>query len=191
MKPVVAIFDDFFRSPDEVFDIVAGGTFENYQSIWDGVSYPGINKALPEMLQAFIRSRIEHMLSKEIKMEACFSRVMLRGMVAPHRIHSDRIMGQSSMHIYLSKKWPTDGGTAFWTHKTQGHKHTAQTNETVVANDHDKLEHWTRDMLVVAKFNRAVLHDSTLFHSAEPGYGWGETPQDGRLVITTFFSEVL
>lgn len=189
MKSVIAMFDDFFDSPNEIFDRITACPHGEYQSIWDGVKYPGINEVVPIDIQEFIHQRLQEITDRKISIACTFSRAMLDGMVAPHRIHSDKIMGQYSMHIYLSKEWPAESGTSFWTHKTEGNRHTHKTDVNIVDHDHDQFDQWTRNIVMLGKFNRAVIHDATLFHCAEPGIGWGKGPKDGRLVLTTFFSE--
>jgi hypothetical protein len=188
MSPVLAIFDDFFTDPQAVFREISSGPFEPYQSAWDGVTYPGINLHVPREIQDFVLKRLEGVTGKKIR-GVCFARTMLKGMKAPHRIHSDVIMGDYSMHVYLSEDWPEGSGTSFWRHKTEGDRHTSETDVTRVDQDHDNMEMWEREFLLSAQFNRAVIHDSSLFHAAEPHEGFGDSPSNGRLVLTCFFSE--
>lgn len=187
-QPIFAMFDDFFPNPEAVFSEITAGEFKGFLSPWDGVLYPGINQDVPDGIKNFVFTRIEQILNREVQ-GIIFARVMTEGMTAPHRIHSDRIMGEFSLHIYLSKEWPDESGTGFWEHKTEGHKHTDLTDVELIDREHAQVDQWTRSMLMLGKFNRAVFHDASLFHSAEPGFGWGDSASNGRLVLTVFFRE--
>lgn len=185
-KVVFSIIDDFFPDPDVVFDAIASQNFKPYRSIWDGVKYPGINQEVPEDIKQYMVDRLSAIVNCNIK-AVIFARAMLKGMVAPHRVHSDRIMGEMSCHVYLSKESPKNFGTSFWEHKTEGKVHTDYTDVETIERDSQDETKWQRDLLAVGRYNRAVIHDASMFHAAEPKEGWGDHPSNGRLVLTAFF----
>lgn len=194
-RPVIAIFDDFFEQPDQAFnDIVARGNFEDYISPWDGVRYPGINAKLSGWDSVIIKAKLRRLLGREVMINALFARLTTEHTpVAPHKIHSDRIMGQYSLHVYLSKEWPDFSGTSFWCHKTEGIRHTEKTDIAAIQRDQNQPEggQWKEELFCPGKFNRALIHDAALWHCAEPVGGWGKSRFDGRVVLTCFFSEVV
>jgi hypothetical protein len=96
-------------------------------------------------------------------------------------------MGEYSLHVYLSKKWPEGAGTSFWRHPTQGDRHDDETDIDVIQADQNDISRWMRSFTVQGRFNRAVIHDASFWHCAEPVGGWGTDPHNGRLVHTTFF----
>lgn len=189
MNPVIAIFDDFFSAPEFVREDIAAGEFVDHISEWDGVRYPGINKDIPEYVTKFVEERLGEMLHSNIAIQAIFARLTTKLLPeAPHKIHSDKIMSDFSAHVYLSKDWPTNGGTSFWFHKATGaYTHEDGMDETV-AKDMNDVEKWAPVFLASGAFNRILVHDSRLWHCAEPVGGWGTNSIDGRLVLTCFFN---
>lgn len=192
MKTVLAIFDGFFKNHDSVFaDVVERGRFEDFVSPWDDVKYPGINKALPLwVVDAFV-SRLSDVVGEAVHIQAIFARLTSSDMgVAPHRIHCDKLMGQYSAHVYLSKEWPAFAGTAFWDHATEGAMQTDQTDVERVMSDSHLESAWRNSFTCQGRYNRLLIHDSRLWHSAEPAGGWGTTPTNGRVVLTCFFNTI-
>jgi hypothetical protein len=192
-KPAVAIFDDFFEEHKRLREDIIGGDFIDYKSPWDGVVYPGINGDIPLWAINSIHRRLMEIMDLEIDIHTIFSRLTTRNTPsAPHKIHSDKIMGEYSLHIYLSKEWPSGSGTSFWNHATEGQRHTDQTNIANILRDQNDptRKNWNRVLHAQGNFNRAIIHDATLWHCAEPVGGWGVDKEDGRVVLTTFFSEV-
>lgn len=189
MKPVIAIFDEFFDNAEVVRTDVVAGRFEDVVNPVDGVVYPGINKDLPGYITSTIVSRLSEIVGAPVKPTAIFARVTTKSLKdAPHKIHSDRVMGQFSAHIYLSERWPTGAGTSFWVHPSQGERHDKLTDVDLVREDQNSPERWFPGPQVQGEFNRALLHDACLWHCAEPVGGWGTSEMDGRLVITCFFN---
>jgi len=189
MKPVIMVADDFFPDPDVMQYQVLNGEFENFVSPWDNVTYPGINKVLPFRVVERLHKRLGEILGAEIQPVATFARLTSKNTpAAPHKIHSDRVMANYSAHIYVSSEWPPGGGTSFWTHKTEGHMQTDDTDVDAVVRDMNSLDMWTRSHTCQGKFNRVVIHDARYWHCAEPIGGWGDNPSNGRVVITCFFN---
>ena len=190
MKPVIAIYDNFFKKPENVYhDVVTAGKFEDFTSPADGVVYPGINQSIPEYVSDELLVRLSDILDDSITNPIVFARATHENTPpAPHYIHSDKIMADYSCHVYLSKVWPYGSGTAIWEHKTQGNKHTDETDVDTVINDMNSSDNWFHVKQCQGKFNRILMHDASLWHSAEPYGGWGESHLNGRVVLTCFFS---
>lgn len=191
MQPVLAVFDNFFDQFDRVYSEISRGHFREYLSPFDGVVYPGINDFIPRFVSDEIERRLQAITGRDVLVTAMFARLSLGGVYAPHKIHSDKIMGQYSMHVYLSPHWPCGGGTSFWEHKTQGCEHNDDTDVEVIQRDQNDSSKWNQKYVIQARANRALIHRSTSWHAAEPAGGFGDNPRNGRLVLTTFFSEGL
>ncbi len=190
MKANYLQIDDFFKDPDRAFLDISRGEFSDYQSSWDGVVYPGINAQLPAWIADFTETKLAKIMARKIVVTAMFARLTIKSQrTAPHKVHSDRIMGQFSHHVYLSQEWPVGAGTSFWTHETEGPRHTDDTEVSLIVRDQNDESRWTLNALAQAQFNRSIIHDSNWFHMAEPSEGFGWNSKDGRLVLTTFFSE--
>lgn len=189
MRPSIAIFDDFLECPLVAREEILAGKFEDYQSPWDSVVYPDINKNLPDWVKEYVGRRLAQITGGTVEVHAMFARATTsKTPAAPHKIHSDKIMGQYSAHIYLSRDWPEGAGTSFWDHVTEGPKHTDETNVDVVVADANNASLWVPVFTAQGKFNRVILHDACYWHCAEPVGGWGDGLEDGRLVLTCFFS---
>lgn len=189
MKPVLGVFDNFFDNYDRVFTEISFGQFREYLSPFDGVVYPGINDFIPRFVADEIERRLQALTGRDMFITAQFARLSLGGTYAPHKIHSDKIMGQYSMHVYLSREWPHGSGTSFWQHKTEGCEHTDDTDVELIQRDQNDPTNWNQKYVIQGCANRALIHRSTAWHAAEPAGGFGSNPRDGRLVLTTFFSE--
>ena len=186
MNPIINIEDDFFRDIDDVRKRVLGGTFIDYRNPVDDVIYPAINTSLPGDIVAELAGGIAALMGgREPTIKTAFSRAMHAGMLAPNKIHSDVVMGSFAAHVYLSEAWPADGGTSFWSNKHVGMRHSPSTDTSLVRTNHP--EDWDLYCRVQAKSNRILIHRGDAWHLAEPTSGWGDRPENARVVITTFF----
>lgn len=192
MKPVIAVFDGFFGHAYIHQDEILSGTFTDVVNMLDGITYPGINKNIPIDVETFMRNRLEEIMGRDIDIVTLFARMTSKATgVAPHRIHCDRVMAHYSAHVYLSTSWPPEAGTTFWNHKTEGGMWTEDTDMALVTNDSHDVTQWEHSFTCQGAFNRLLIHDSRLWHSAEPAGGWGDKPSNARVVLTCFFSPKL
>lgn len=187
MRPHIAIFDDFFADPTDTLKQLRQAGFRDVVSEWDGVTYPGICQMGNHIFAGSLRKILGH----EIETVATFARLTsAQEKPAPNQIHPDTVMSQYALLIYMSEKWPAGSGTSFWDHKTEGRYHTELTNHETVKRDSNDRTQWLEYFRTEAKQNRALLYDSRLYHCAEPVGGFGSGPEDGRIVITSFFNIV-
>jgi len=104
--------------------------------------------------------------------------------------------------LYLSRPEDCRGGTEFFRHKATGLDQFPFTGEQL--REHGFADHadahrqlierdgtddsaWESLMMLPMKFNRLVLLRPFLFHTAGPGFG--DTPENGRLVYLMFFNQ--
>lgn len=155
----------------------------------DGVGYPDISIDIPDEVTLEILRRLRSLFPfSEIYAKAIFMRLSKEGVKAPHYAHTDSIMGTHSLMLYIN---PGDGGTAFLRHES---------GMTEEPKNQDEYELWQRDMNVLDKWeridfcpikpNRACIFQANQFHSAEPYGGFGNSPENGRLVLTIFFTVI-
>lgn len=188
MKPLIAVIDDFLYNPEVSFSALTACKFGDYKSEFDGIVYPGICTDMPVPLVAEFHKKLGLICGQDIKPTATFARLTTPELPsAPHKVHSDKDMGDYAAHVYLSKVWPIGAGTSFLTHKEHASDvpldgHGPQYNSE--AND---LSKWNKVMTVQGMFNRVLVHNGWLWHCAEPIGGWGTNEVDGRLVMTCFF----
>lgn len=188
MRPTICILDDAFIDISAAREEIVSGYFQDYLSPWDGVTYPGINTTIPTWIRSRLLRHLQDITDDTVEIKALFARVTTEGLNAPHKVHSDKIMGHYSAHLYLSTDWPLGSGTSFWQHVTEGAFHTDATDVARVAKDANDLTQWQIKFLASGRFNRLVVHDARLWHCAEPIGGWGSDAEDGRVVMTCFFN---
>lgn len=189
LNPHICIFDEVFAYPKLVLRDICALGFKDVVST-DGITYPGIAQPIPQWIQKQVICSLRNIFNEPLCINHMFARYTSPAIpAAPNKIHADTIMGEFAAHIYLSKDWPSDSGTSFWSHELFGDAHDAKTHTpdavNAAANDHTQ---WQHKFTVPGKFNRMLLHDAKLWHCAEPVGGWGVGPASARLVLTTFFS---
>jgi hypothetical protein len=188
MKPIFAMFNDFFKNPDTVIKAIYDVGFDQIVSPMDGITYSGIHIINDANKEAF-QGELALILGEEVIINSLFARVMYKDVGgAVNKIHSDKIMGEYACHVYLSRHWPIGAGTSFWSHNETGSDYHFDGKDELYDKDTNDLGKWTRVGFCQGFFNRILIHDSRLWHCAEPIGGWGETAKEGRLVLTCFFS---
>jgi hypothetical protein len=104
--------------------------------------------------------------------------------------------------LYLSRPEDCSGGTEFFRHKATGLDHFpfssdelnrsgfgshADAHRALIEHDGTDDSAWEWLLTVPMKFNRLLLLRPWLFHTAGPGFG--DRPEDGRLVYLMFFDQ--
>jgi hypothetical protein len=119
----------------------------------------------------------------------------------PGRIHVDP--SHWSGILYLSKPEDCRGGTEFFRHIETGIDRVPEDldglakigfssyeefDRKIMKGDILERSKWERTMTVPMRFNRLILLRPWLFHTAGPGFG--NSPENGRLVYLMFFGLV-
>lgn len=186
MNPIILIQDQFLVDAAAARDALCAGRFSDIVNPMDGVSYPAINTEVPQALAHELVSGLQFLLGRRIAVRHLFARAMFAGMSATNKVHSDLAMGSRyASQLYLSDHWPDGSGTAFFAHKLHGHVHTERT--PVAEIDCNDLDQFQRSVTVQACTNRLLVHRGDCWHLAEPIGGWGDRPENSRLVLTCFF----
>ena len=103
-------------------------------------------------------------------------------------IHSDLGWGSHALVLYLNAG---PSGTAFWRHiETDTTRITVGQTELLeqIKDDWEDSTKWQIRTEVEMKFNRAIIYDSSLYHSRYPFEAFGNTPENGRLIAVAFFN---
>lgn len=181
----VAVHDNFF--PVDIFDSVIEASqkheqFETIRNDVDGVSYPLINRCVPdaaiEFLETFVGSKVN----------AVFMRQSPEGVHVPHIHHTDNSMGRCSFMLYLDDYEGQHAGTSFVRHVLTGVARVPAIPALVdmLQPDQNKMEAWAVHAFCEARKNRACIFDAAWFHRAEPVGGFGEGGGT-RCVLTAFY----
>lgn len=183
MTPTLMVFEDFF--PEKIIEnITKILRFGPVLNEVDGVTYDGIDPVVPKEMRAVIDRHLKKLFGK-FTISHQFFRLMT-GETKQSLIHEDSSMGRFSLHVYLSPPGQNRSGTQFWDSEVFGSSRDkmAEIDQTKFFNP----AQWSRAFFVRGKYNRALIHRSDLWHSAEPCNGYGRHQFDGRVVLTTFFS---
>lgn len=104
--------------------------------------------------------------------------------------------------LYLSLPEHCRGGTEFFRHRrtgleavphdlpriqAAGYRDINALVEDVVNKDTRSPSKWERSFVAPMRFNRLILFSPWLFHNAAPGFG--DRPENGRLIQTLFFAK--
>jgi hypothetical protein len=118
------------------------------------------------------------------------------------RVHIDQ--SHWSGILYLSRPEDSRGGTDFFRHiRTDtdrapvevkeladlGYGSQAEMHRDIIEQDSLDESKWEKTMSVPMRFNRLVLLRPWLWHTAGPGFG--DRPENGRLVYLLFFKSAL
>lgn len=182
------VIDDFLPEFEELQSYAKTATFTDVVNEVDGVNYPLICDEIPNHLRLAVLCAV----AKHFYLPASpvmFMRRSPAGIHCPHQVHSDASMGAHSLMLYLNAEDDCDGGTSFLSHRALGIAYHPALPEavTVIQADQNRAEAWqVRDMVDMTP-NRAVIFDSDRLHRAEPVGGFGDTPENTRVVLTCFF----
>lgn len=156
----------------------------------DKVFYPGVSLDIPNNVRHEVQEKIENIEGHKINVNALFLRMSVEGVKAPHQAHTDTIMGDKSFMLYLNKEEDCQGGTSLVQHESGLYREPCcESSVQVWKSDHSNKDKWSVTDICEMKENKACIFDAQLMHRAEPVNGFGSTPEDGRLVLTVFFSE--
>ncbi len=177
----ILVIDDFLTAPNAVRAHALLSEYIDWRGP-DGEVYkrvsllrvPGVTEALQELLGP-------------IEMLGMAYRLNYQGELPNQSIHTDLGWGTHALTLYLSEG---ESGTAFWKHKETGELLFRPGNlelfETLSKDWEDETK-WDKYYTADLKFNRAVLYDSSLFHSRYPFESFGDNPENGRLIAVAFF----
>ena len=177
--------DKFLENFEEFNEYARGLDYMGAVNPYDEVEYPDISLAVPDEIAQEVRSYCSSKVGQRVKINAIFLRLSKAGTYCPHQSHNDKAMGQYGFILYMQDG---PGGTAFVDHVEASMPNGPWTNTEyeIWKRDMNVPSKWTTRRLVDMKANRALFYDSKLMHRAEPIGGFGDTVEDGRLVLTAF-----
>lgn len=185
------ILDNFFDSPEQVRESLISSPHQGIVSPYDNVFYPDLNGNISSGIKRELIDKIKDILKSDIKMNVCFSRLSLEGSACPHQVHTDKIMGEYTALVYMNRPEDCRGGTSIHKHKKGWERHpSTKEGEDQAQRDTNSPDCWEAVSNCSMKFNRLFLIDSELFHRSEPVGGFGETIEDGRLVLIAFLNRL-
>jgi hypothetical protein len=184
------VVDSFIPSFDSLRAHADSVDYQGVRNPVDGVVYPGISTDIPASVKEEVICATSTILSTAISPNAIFTRLSLADVPVPHQAHTDSTMGQWSLMLYLNRPEHCKGGTSLVRHRTTGMLSDPRgaAELAIWKTDTNKPEAWEIVQLVPMRPNRAFLFPSHRMHRAEPIGGFGDSPKNGRLVLTMFFN---
>lgn len=198
MHRTVIIVDDFL---DNARELRRAALSLDYPAEHGGV-FPGRNSAVRINIGG-LAEEVSHIVDEPLRpinppMSHAKFRLTLASDVGRGKIHVDN--AHWSGILYLSRPEDCRGGTDFFRHirtgtdraptgpeqlRAHGYSSSEEMLTDIVAADGMDETRWERTMQVPMRFNRLVLLRPWLWHTAGPGFG--DTPENGRLVYLLFF----
>lgn len=185
MKFHSLIVEDFLEDFPDARRWATAAEFQDETNPLDGVVYPGIAKRVPTW---GLRQRLIAIMGRDVQITAAFLRLSVDGCYVPHQAHSDSVMGDFSLMVYLNEAQHCQGGTSLVRH-VSGMDETPTTQEGLALweADMNRPAKWNPYLLCEMRPNRGFVFRASLMHRAEPIGGFGSTAHDGRLVMSAFF----
>ncbi len=199
MRPSFMIIDDFIADPLAARRAALKLAFD---PAFKQGNYPGLLSTQPLPIPG-LDETVGRLIGHAVKPQAGTSHQHCRLTLA-------REKGASGVHIdpcfysgilYLSLPEHCRGGTDFFRHRPTGLERVpvdmagamkagfSDPNaliEDVVNKDTLKPARWEKTFTAPMRFNRLILFSPWLFHNSAPGFG--DTPENGRLVHLMFFA---
>ena len=176
--------DDFLDDFDPIrAELVANDFIDGFNTA-DGVTYPHLIENVPQRA----REQIIESIGEPVEL---FARMSPSGVIAPHPVHSDTLQSNVTMILYINDGIDEESfGTGIMRHHETGLMQTP-INDAEMKIWQDSYQHphqWETVHFFQGKANRAIFFDSRLMHMAFPYNGFGQTPEDARLIIGGFFA---
>lgn len=189
MTPVLTIVDNFLIRPDEMRELVLSQPFRDIEH--QGAVY----KDVQPVEKYHVLPGLTDLFGREIKWYMGAWRRNSKGSQLHSLVHADNSCASMAAVLYLNPPEQCQGGTAFWKHKATGWesmpteqqlKDAGMTLEEIAADWH-KEDAWEMTTLAGMRFNRLITYPTTMFHSRWPWEGFGDSPEDSRLIGAFFF----
>ncbi len=187
-RPAICVVDDFYTNPEEIRKIALAQNFKEGPKNYKG------KRTAERYLWAGLKEEFERLLGVHITdwlQQGANGVFQITGKDEPLVWHSD--LQSYAAAIYLTPGAPLTAGTSFWRSKETGCRKPSS-NEGInrtMYREFNLLNHdnWELVDRVGAVYNRLVLWDAALIHSATSYEGFDiNSPETSRLVQLFFFS---
>jgi hypothetical protein len=183
------IIDNFLSDFDSLRDYCDQVNYDGVTNPADNVFYDGVTLDIPDAVQKEVIQNLTEVMGRKVTLNSIFMRLSKQFAPYPHQAHTDKLMGNFSLMLYLNRLEDCEGGTSLVIHKE------GLINSTPINDKQFKV--WERDVNTPDAWqitdisqmipNRACIFDANLMHRAEPIGGFGDSPKNARLVLTAFY----
>jgi hypothetical protein len=197
--PHVLIVDNFYKNPDEV------RLFALEQEYVPNLKRYKGKRTTERYLWPFLKEEFERVLGRPIVdwlNQPCNGCFQVTGFNDPLVWHSD--LQSYAAAIYLTPDAPVSAGTSFWRDKKYGARrppehpleadrfatmsHAVASNEIYSKYNILHPDNWELVDKVGSIYNRLVIWDAQMIHSASSYEGMGDSVAEARLVQLFFFT---
>lgn len=198
MPTSLIIVDDFLESAHELRAAALGLTYPPQQGAFAG------RNSLERINLDGLVPRVSHLVNEPLGLMSPLQshakcRLTLASDVGRAKVHIDQSWWSGI--LYLSRPEDCRGGTDFFRHRrtgserapfdpreaqAMGYESMEAAHRDIIERDSNDDDAWEATMRVPMRFNRLVMLRPWLWHTA--GEGFGDTPENGRLVYLMFFS---
>lgn len=199
MIPVLTLFDDFLPGKwcDKLREEILSDGFDT-ELIEEAKGYAptpyytvNIRRDMSQMFD-----HIGQALGQEVLPQLQAFRLGSEKSHLHNYVHADHTCASLACVYYLNRPVDCRGGTAFWRHKKFGWDQMptqAQLDEVgytleEIRKDWLDKEAWEMVTLAGMKHNRLIVYPTQAFHSRWPWEGFGDTPDNSRLIWCGFFN---
>jgi hypothetical protein len=197
MLTTLLIVDDFLNNADDLRDRALRLTYPEQQGAFPGrnslerISIEGLDEAVSRLVG-------EPLIPVSPLESHAKCRLTLAKDKSKAKVHIDN--SHWSGILYLSRNEDSSGGTDFFRHirtnsdrapvykqelAARGYSSFDEMHADIIEKDSVDDSKWERTTHVPMRFNRLVLLRPWLWHTAGPGFG--DRPENGRLVYLMFF----
>lgn len=197
--PHIVVVDDFFCDPDEVREVALAQDYAADLRYFKGLRsrqrflWPHLREEFSRLLGAPVTEWLSHGAN------GCFQQTTQRDPLVWH--HDGQ---RYAAAVYLTPDAPSASGTSFWRDRTHGCRRgpthpleerrlgsaaAVEAAKAVVYDPYnfDHPDNWELVESVAGLYNRLVIWDARLFHSASSYEGFSEEATATRLVQLFFF----
>lgn len=188
----ILVIDDFFPNLDAIINEAKGCQFNVKEALYHGKD---ADRPVPKWIEAQITEWVERIYPFYFWFNQPRFRLALAGDDSVTKIphtdsYADLVSPKFSMVIYLSEPHQGTERLGFYQHDSFG-KFSLTEFESAMNSDRkgvNDLSRWNEYCSVQVKRNRAVLFPASFFHQPQPGIGFGDRVDNGRLILPVFIN---
>lgn len=173
--PTILVVDDFYSDPDSVRDFALGQDYNSDLRYFKGL------RSTERFLWPYLREEFRRLLGRPI---SAWTEYRANG-VFQKTTAEDQLVYHADFQSYAGAIYLTpesDAGTSFWRQRSTGVRHTPVVDDPLEYTDEGP---WERVEQVAGLYNRLVIWDGSLIHSASNYDAFDDA--DPRLVHLFFF----
>ena len=205
MRQTLTVLDDFFPDPLTVRNLALSSEFSLGNEM-DGHHYPDTAKPKHEGFVPWFEILLSNALGAKVQVNLCAFVIGKETTKTEQWIHADSNCAKWASVSYLFDGHE-DHGTSFYTHRASGCPRMDQkfydalkvdvTDERQVESlvgrikaEGEDAQFWRTTAFTEARLGRTIWFDSKAFHSRSHRFAFGDAPENGRLILVSFFDVV-